>query len=122
ATDAVGSIYTLTRNDGLAWSRFGFLVGQQITLPNGHSYTITGIAASFARGAGDTLLLGGVDQSEPAALAGEVAVSDYLAVTSTFTLAGNGIGLANGQAWQSLGFAVGSSVYVPGKGVRTITG
>ncbi len=39
------------------------------------------------------------------------------------TLTGlNGIVLSNGQAWQSLGFAVGQKVYVPGQGVRTIIG
>ena len=30
--------------------------------------------------------------------------------------------LANGQAWQSLGFAVGQQVYITGVGVRTIVG
>ncbi|HEV8460189.1 MAG TPA: Calx-beta domain-containing protein [Gaiellaceae bacterium] len=120
--DAAGSLFKLTRNDGLPWARYGFVVGQQITLPDGHSYTITGVASSYVRGPGDTLLLGGVAQVEAPAQAGEVAVSDYLAVTGTFALGGNGISLGNGQAWQSLGFAVGMQVYVPGQGVRTITG
>src|SRR3954447_16605796 len=71
--------------------------------------------------AGDTMLLGG-GPALTGALAGELAVSDYLAVTSAFTLSGNGILLSNGQAWQSLGFLVGQKVYVPGYGVRTIVG
>ncbi len=38
---------------------YGFVVGQQITLPDGHSYTITGIAPTVLHGPGDTLLVGG---------------------------------------------------------------
>ncbi|MFZ1880264.1 MAG: Calx-beta domain-containing protein [Gaiellaceae bacterium] len=129
-----GAQAQVTRTDGLAWTRYGFQVGQRITLPDGSSYTVTGFAAS-SYGAGSTMLLDGgpVRSVATQTVNGEVAVSDFLAVTSTFTLSTglglgsgsgpyNGILLTNGQAWQSLGFAVGQQVFVPGQGVRTIVG
>ena len=88
-----------------------------MTLPDGWSYTITGFATGAY--AGDTCS-SAAGRRSTGSLVGKVAVSDYLAVTSTFTLSSNGILLANGQAWQSLGFAVGDEVYMPGYGVRTI--
>ena len=127
-----GTVGRITRTDGLMWTRYGFAVGQQITLPDGTSYTITGFATG-AYGSGDTLLLGGGAAIAAKTVGGEVAVSDFLAVTGTFTVTTglslnggpanlNGILLTNGQAWQSLGFAVGQKVYVPGAGLRTIMG
>ena len=136
APDSVGSVVALARNDGLSWAKYGFVVGQQVTLPDGSSYTITGVAPTFLHAPGDTLLLGG-GPALSGTQSGELAVSDYLAVTSTFslltgltlavdgaaTLTGlNGVVLANGQAWQSLGFAIGQRIYIPGQGVRTIKG
>ena len=60
---------------------------------------------------------------EPHDADGLVAVSDYLAVTSTFSREGAGrLLLSNGQAWQALGFAVGQNVYVPGFGIVTVLG
>ena len=104
--DAVGSVVQLTRDDGLMWTRYGFLVGQQVTLPNGASYTITGFkTVNFT---GDTILLGG-GPALAGALAGEVAVSDYLVVTGTFTPVGQRHparrtarrGRASGSPWAS---------------------
>ncbi|HEY6031932.1 MAG TPA: hypothetical protein VIU44_15285, partial [Gaiellaceae bacterium] len=113
----------VVRTDGLSWQRYGFVAGQEITLPNGNSYTVTGFGTG-TYGDGDTMYLAG-GPTLPAVtqtISGLLAVSDYLAVTSTFQLSGNGILLSNGQAWQSLGFLVGRQVYVPGQGVFTITG
>ena len=127
--DPLGSVVRLTRDDGLAWTRYGFQVGQQVTLPNGSSYTVTGFRTGTY--AGDTMLLGG-GSALLGALAGQVAVSDQLAVTGAFQLSSgltlnaltglSGVLLTNGQAWQSLGFAVGQQVYLPGYGVRTVVG
>ena len=44
------TVAQITRNDGLSWARYGFVVGQQVTLPDGRSYTITG----FATGPGNS--------------------------------------------------------------------
>ena len=79
--DAVGSVVQLTRDDGLMWTRYGFLVGQQVTLPNGSSYTVTGFKTrQFRRRHAPARRRPGADAG---ALVGELAVSDYLAVTST---------------------------------------
>src|SRR6185503_10020673 len=32
----------ITRRDGLAWTTYGFAIGQQVTIPGGGSYTVTG--------------------------------------------------------------------------------
>ncbi|MDX6679730.1 MAG: large repetitive protein, partial [Solirubrobacteraceae bacterium] len=124
APAGTGTVAQITRNDGLGWARVGFAVGQQVTLANGRSYTVTGFTTTTGKyGPGDTMFLGGgTAVGALSTISGEVAVSDQLAVTSTFTLAGNGVLLTSGQAWQSLGFAVGQQVYIPGQGVRTITG
>ena len=111
----------LVRTDGLAWAAYGFQVGQQVSFL-GNSYTVTGFGNSGVIGTlpGDKLLL---DRTPGTlgATSGTVAVSDYLQVTSTFVLSGNGVLLTNGQAWQALGYRVGQTVYLPGYGYRMIT-
>ncbi|HEX4527110.1 MAG TPA: PKD domain-containing protein [Gaiellaceae bacterium] len=199
-----GTMAKLVRQDGLSWQRYGFLVGQQLTLSNGASYTITGFGTG-PYGSGDTMYLGGGPTPTPPSVtgtvnftqdaggdlisglsfagfavnqaitvtgagvdngvyhivqivnpttirlaetlavttavgvtgvtilgdtSGQLAVSDALSVTSTFTLypnyngvsGVNGVLLTNGQSWISLGFAVGQQVFIPGQGVRTIVG
>jgi hypothetical protein len=207
-----GTVAKLVRQDGLSWQRYGFQVGQQVTLANGVSYTVTGFSDG-PYGFGDTMFLGGAPAPAPPTftgtatftrdtvngdtitasfnwqtagfaknqaitvtgtgvvngvyhiaafigtntirlaekgaigdtthtvftvaasilgdLSGQMAVSDSLSVTATFTLSSNGLLLSNGQSWQSLGFrpALGSfssglqpTVFIPGYGVRTIVG
>src|SRR5213079_480351 len=55
-TGAGGTIPQLVRQDGLSWQRYGFQIGQQVTLPSGASYTVTGFATG-PYGFGDTMLL-----------------------------------------------------------------
>jgi Ca2+-binding RTX toxin-like protein len=112
---------TIARRDGLAWSSFGFAVGQQITIPGGGSYTIIGFATG-AYGPGDTLLVDGGATLPTATVNGLVSVSDHLQTTGSFVLSGNRVTLTNGQSWQALGFAYGQQVYVTGVGVRTVVG
>jgi hypothetical protein len=116
------TVAQLSRTDGLSWQRYGFAIGQRITLPNGAAYTITGFADS-AYGLDSRMFLGGGPAAgATTSVTGTLAVSDHLAVTSTFTATGNRITLANGQAWQSLGFAVGQQVYITGVGLRNVIG
>ncbi|MCA1841353.1 MAG: hypothetical protein LC723_13695, partial [Actinobacteria bacterium] len=112
----------ITRKDGLAWTKYGFAIGQQVTLPNGSSYTVTGFAPAGIYGTGDTMLIAGGPALSAGTLSGVVAVSDYLQVTGRLIFSGNGISLTNGQAWKSLGYAVGQQVYVTGVGVRNVVG
>ena len=79
------TVAQLSRKDGLSWQRYGFAVGQQVTLPNGSSYTITGFKTG-AYGPDDTMFLGGGPALGGASLLnGALAVSDYLVVSGTFT-------------------------------------
>src|SRR6185503_14051379 len=114
---------SIAREDGVDWTTQGFKVGQQLT-GFGGSFTVTGFS-STALGANSTMLVtqtGGTALASASGVASTISVRDELAVIGSFDLVGNQVVRRDGQPWQSLGFAVGQNVTIPGVGTRTVIG
>ena len=112
-------VVQLTRDDGLMWTRYGFQVGQQVTLPNGSSYTITGFkTVNYRRRHDAARRRPDADRSAR----GRARVSDYLAVTSTFTLSGQRRPALERPGVAEPRLRGRPAVFIPGYGVRTIVG
>ncbi|HET7128184.1 MAG TPA: hypothetical protein VFJ93_03815, partial [Gaiellaceae bacterium] len=109
ASGPAGTTAQLVRQDGLSWQRYGFQVGQEITLANGASYTITGFGNN-AYGLGATMFLGGGQLPAPPTFSGSLTFTD------------NGVGgtgdtiTASSFTWT--GFAVNQAITITGAGAN----
>src|SRR5262249_11969562 len=103
-----GTMAQIVRQDGLSWQRYGFQIGQQGTLPERHSYTVTALETGLD-GFGDRRLLGGgVTPAPPKFGPGTVSFTKD-------TMNGDTISATN---LATLGFTVGEAITVTGAGVN----
>ncbi len=107
---------TITRNDGLPWSAYEFVVGQQLLLGGRPAGTITAVN-------GPTLTVSGTTLTPGSGVSSTVAVfGPKITSTGPFTFLGNTIARTDLNSWSSLGFAVGQQITVGGVVVGTVSG
>jgi hypothetical protein len=117
--------YTITRTDGLPWSAFEFVVGQELLFgasPYGSITTGTPFGTITAVNGNVLTVMGAATIPTGSPVAGTVGVfAPAISSTGSFTLGAHTITRNDLLSWKQFGFANGQTVTIDGIVVGTIT-